>query len=162
MGYIKEEEIVQNNIKLSKTPIHLDKYDMYYVEFLMRTGLTKKVRVFCEKGTFPEFNSNEFKRLQQVYGSKLLTDFFVKRLIGEQGLMNKEGRDDFIYLGVIEKDISNLQGSIETENTLDGIPTENFQANHPIVGSEVYQYGNNIVVEIEGKYWLYEQYEEYR
>lgn len=99
MGYIKEEEIVKNNIKLSKAPIHLDKYDMYYVEFLMRTGLTKKVRVFCEKGTFPEFNSNEFKRLQQVYGSKLLTDFFVKRLIGEQGLMNKEGRDDFIYLG---------------------------------------------------------------
>lgn len=71
-----------------------------------------------------------------------------------------ELKDDFIYLGVIEKDISNLQGSIETENTLDGIPTENFQANHPIVGSEVYQYGNNIVVEIEGKYWLYEQYEE--
>lgn len=34
-----------------------------------------------------------------MYGSKLLTDFFVKRLIGEQGLMNKEGRDDFIYLG---------------------------------------------------------------
>ena len=73
-----------------------------------------------------------------------------------------ELKDDFIYLGVIEKDISNLQGSIETENTLDGIPTENFQANHPIVGSEVYQDGNNIVVEIEGKYWLYEQYEEYR
>ena len=99
MAYIKEEEIVKNNIKLSKAPIQLDKYDMYYVEFLMKTGQTKKVRVFCEKGTFPEFNSTEFKRLQQIYGSKLLTDFFVKRLIGEQGLMNKEGRDDFIYLG---------------------------------------------------------------
>lgn len=99
MGYLKEEEIIKNNIKLSKAPINLDKYDMYYVEFLMRTGLRKKVRVFCEKGTFPEFNSNEFKRLQQVYGSRILTDFFVKRLIGEQGLMNKEGRDDFIYLG---------------------------------------------------------------
>ena len=99
MAYIKEEEIVKNKIKLSKAPIYLDKYDMYYVEFLMRSGQTKKVRVFCEKGTFPEFNSTEFKRLQQIYGSKLLTDFFVKRLIGEQGLMNKEGRDDFIYLG---------------------------------------------------------------
>lgn len=99
MKYIKEDEIIKNNIKLSKAPIHLDKYDMYYVEFLMRAGFTKKVRVFCEKGTFPEFNTSEFKKLQQVYGSKLLTDFFVKRLIGEQGLMNKEGRDDFIYLG---------------------------------------------------------------
>ena len=34
---------------------------------------------------------------------------------------------------------------------------KNFQANHPIVGAKVYQYGNDIVVEIEGKYWLYEQ-----
>lgn len=99
MEYIKEEEIVKNNIKISKAPIQLDKYDMYYVDFLMKTGHTKKVRVFCEKGTFPEFNSNEFNRLQQMYGPKLITDFFVKRLIGEQGLMNKECRDDFIYLG---------------------------------------------------------------
>lgn len=82
MKYIEENEIVKNNIKLSKAPIHLDKYDMYYVEFLMKTGLAKKVRVFCEKGTFPEFDTSEFKKLQQVYGSKLLTDFFVKRLIG--------------------------------------------------------------------------------
>ena len=99
MDYIKEEDIVKDEIKLSKTPIVLDKYDMYYVKFLMKTGLTKKVRVFCEKGTFPEFNSDEFKKLQQKYGSKLFVDFFVKRLLGEQGLMNKEGRDDFIYLG---------------------------------------------------------------
>ena len=35
----------------------------------------------------------------------------------------------------------------------------NFQANqHSIVGAEIYQYGENIVVEIEGKYWLYENY----
>ncbi len=49
--------------------------------------------------TFPEFNSSELKKLQQVYGTKLLSDFFVKRLIGDQGLMNKEKRDDYIYLG---------------------------------------------------------------
>ncbi len=99
MGYIKGEEIVKSDIKIFESSIQLEKYDMYYVEFLMRTGQTKKVRVFCEKGTFPEFDSNEFKRLQQVHGSKILADFFVKRLIGEKGLMNKEGRDDFIYLG---------------------------------------------------------------
>lgn len=39
---------------------------------------------------------------------------------------------------------------------MDGIPKENFQANHPIVGSEIYQYDNDIVVRIDGKYWLYE------
>ena len=47
-----------------------------------------------------------------------------------------ELKDDFVYLGVIESDITN------------------------IVGAKVYQYGNDIVVEIEGKYWLYEPIEE--
>ena len=99
MKYLKEEEIVKNRIKLGKAPINLEKYDMYYVEFLLKTGDVKKIRVFCEKGTFPEFNSSEFKKLQQVYGTKILSDFFVRRLIGPQGLMNKENRDDYIYLG---------------------------------------------------------------
>ena len=69
-----------------------------------------------------------------------------------------ELKDDFVYLGVIESDVTNFQGTNDAGNYLDGIPKENFQANHPIVGSEVYQYGDNIVVKIEGKYWLYENY----
>ncbi len=67
-----------------------------------------------------------------------------------------ELKDNFVYLGDIESDITNLQGNSSAGYTLDGVPKENFQANHPIVGSEVYQYGNNIVVRIKGKYWLYE------
>ena len=70
-----------------------------------------------------------------------------------------ELKDDFVYLGVIESDITNLQNN-SNGNASDGIPKENFQANHPIVGAKVYQYGNDIVVEIEGKYWLYEPIEE--
>ena len=69
-----------------------------------------------------------------------------------------ELKDDFVYLGVIESDVTNIQGTNDAGNYLDGIPKENFQANHPIVGSEVYQYGENIVVGIGGKYWLYENY----
>lgn len=69
-----------------------------------------------------------------------------------------ELKDDFVYLGIIESDITNFQGTNDAGNYLDGIPKENFQANHPIVGAKVYQYGDNIVVEIEGKYWLYENY----
>ena len=65
-------------------------------------------------------------------------------------------KDDFVYLGEIKSDITNLQTD-SNGNASDGIPKENFQANHPIVGAKVYQYGNNIVVEIEGKYWLYEK-----
>lgn len=69
-----------------------------------------------------------------------------------------ELKGDFIYLGVIESDVTNFQGTNDAGNYLDGIPKENFQANHPIVGAEVYQYGENIVVGIGGKYWLYENY----
>ena len=99
MGYIKEEEIVKNNIKIEKAPIYLDKYDMYYITFQMKTGSTKVVRVFCEKDSFPDFKSEEFKKLQRIYGTKILGDFFVKRLIGPRGLMNKSRRNDYIYLG---------------------------------------------------------------
>ena len=69
-----------------------------------------------------------------------------------------ELKDNFVYLGVIESDVTNFQGTNDAGNYLDGIPKENFQANHPIVGAEIYQYGENIVVGIGGKYWLYENY----
>lgn len=62
-----------------------------------------------------------------------------------------ELKDDFVYLGVVESDITHLQVANN-----DGIPKENFQANHSVVGSAIYQYNDNIVVEINGKYWLYE------
>ena len=62
-----------------------------------------------------------------------------------------ELKNDFVYLGVIESDVTNLQDTVS-----DGVPKENFQANHPVVGAAVYQCGDNIVVEIEGRYWLYE------
>lgn len=67
-----------------------------------------------------------------------------------------ELKDDFVYLGVIKSDVTNFQGTNDAGNYLDGIPKENFQANHPIVGAEVYQYNEDIVIQINGKYWLYE------
>ncbi|ENY8403242.1 TPA: entericidin like toxin protein [Clostridioides difficile] len=62
-----------------------------------------------------------------------------------------EIKSEFIYLGKIESDVTNSQ----TAST-NGVPKENFQANHPIVGAEVYQYNVDIVIQINGKYWLYE------
>lgn len=61
-----------------------------------------------------------------------------------------EMKEEFIYLGKIESDVTNDQ------SITDGVPKENFQANHPIVGAEVYQYNENIVIQINGDYWLYE------
>ncbi|MCM1025895.1 MAG: hypothetical protein NC432_05640 [Roseburia sp.] len=65
-----------------------------------------------------------------------------------------EWKDEFVYLGRILSDVTNNQSS-----DTDGIPKENFQANHPVVGCEVYQYGENIVLHINGAYWLYTRYE---
>lgn len=57
-----------------------------------------------------------------------------------------------------EKSSFNLLGKIENKVSSSEEPKENFQANDDIVGAAVYQYGDNIVVEFEGKYWLYEHY----
>ena len=62
----------------------------------------------------------------------------------------EEMSEEFIYVGKIESDITSNQTST------DGVPKENLQANTPSVGSEVYQYGDNIVVKVGGIYWLYE------
>ena len=57
-----------------------------------------------------------------------------------------------------EKSAFNLLGKIESKVSSLQEPKENFQANDDIVGAAVYQYGDNIVVGFEGKYWLYENY----
>ena len=64
-----------------------------------------------------------------------------------------EMKAEFVYLGKVESDITNDQSST------DGTPRANFQANHPIVGCEIYQYGENVVILINEKYWLYERYD---
>jgi len=61
-----------------------------------------------------------------------------------------EMKEEFIYLGKIKSNVTNNQSST------DGIPKENFQANIPIVGAEVYQYGDDVVIQTDNKYWLYE------
>lgn len=62
----------------------------------------------------------------------------------------EEMLEEFVLIGKIETDITSSQTST------DGVPKENLQANTPIVGSEVYQYGDDIVVKVGGIYWLYE------
>ncbi len=60
-----------------------------------------------------------------------------------------ELKDEFVYLG-----------KIKSTDCEEGVPKENFQANHPVAGCEVYQYGENIVVHINDAYWLYMKYGE--
>lgn len=77
-----------------------------------------------------------------------VNDILYKQSTDQQGY--SEYRDEFIYIGQILSDVTNDQ-----DGGTDGVPKENFQANHPIVGCEVYQHGENIVVKINGSYWLY-------
>lgn len=80
-----------------------------------------------------------------------VNDTLYKQSSDQQGYL--EFKDDFVYIGQIASDITNDQNG-----DTDGVPKENFQANHPIVGCEVYQYGENIVVKINDVYWLYIKY----
>lgn len=65
------------------------------------------------------------------------------RIAGNQpDITGKESQ--FVYLGIISSKVSSSQ-----------YPKENFQANDDLVGSVVYQFGETIVVEIDGQYWLY-------
>lgn len=59
-----------------------------------------------------------------------------------------ERKEEFCYLGRIESAVSS-----------DSEPDQNFQANDSIVGCKVYQYGEDIVIEIDGRYWRYVKYE---
>lgn len=59
-----------------------------------------------------------------------------------------ERKEEFCYLGRIESTVSS-----------DSEPDQNFQTNDPIVGCRVYQYGEDIVIEIDGRYWRYVKYE---
>ena len=67
------------------------------------------------------------------------------QIVGNQpDLSGKE--DEFIYLGDIISKVSSSQK-----------PTEDFQANDEIIGSKVYLYDEeNVIVEINGQYSLYE------
>lgn len=63
-------------------------------------------------------------------------------LSNQPDFIGKEGQ--LVYLGTISSKVSSSQ-----------CPKEDFQANDDIVGSAVYQYGKNMVVEINGQYQVY-------
>lgn len=71
-----------------------------------------------------------------------VNDTLYRSVNSQPDITSKE--DQFVYLGAISSKVSSSQ-----------YPKENFQANDDIVGSSVYQYGADIVVESNGQYWLY-------
>lgn len=71
-----------------------------------------------------------------------VNDTLYRSANNQPDITSKENQ--FVYLGVISSKVSSSQ-----------YPKENFQANDDIVGSSVYQYGADVVVESNGQYWLY-------
>lgn len=88
--------------------------------------------------------------------------------------------EELVYLGKIESNLTDsenvyekeLGGSVVGEEmgaegegagaeetgvwVENEVPREDFQANHPIVGAEVYRYGDGIMVRVDGEYRFYE------
>lgn len=98
MGYIKSNEINKEKTRLSQTIAPSLPYDMYIVKIELKDGTIRTVKVFCEKGTIPDSRTELYKEYKKNYKEEL-KDFFFNRLLDDDGLMAKEGRDDYIYLG---------------------------------------------------------------
>lgn len=166
MNYLNEEDIDTRDIMISKNVIHLDKYDMYYINFKMKDGTDKQVRVFCEKGTFPSFDSDLFKRYQKNY-PKEISIFFIKRLLGPNGLMAKSNRDDYIYLGgeflkdgcVANRGMIQSNGKTGQENFEDNFFKTKMRVeaieNKEKQGANVGQGKNYVIADIHGMYGSY-------
>lgn len=95
MERISRNQIKQTSIQQLES---IDQYDMYIIEFELLNGEKRKLRAFAEKNTFPEIGSNEWNVLKQNRKGDIYT-FFISRLLDEDGLLKKQKRNDYIYLG---------------------------------------------------------------
>lgn len=103
MGYITDNDIIKEKTKIAKVKIDLDnKYDMYYITFTLKNGETRAVRVFTMKDAFPDFQSDKFKNINKQSNNSstksVIEQFFIDRLINQNGLMAQKERDDYFFL----------------------------------------------------------------
>lgn len=127
MGCIDTRDDRYNNMIIEETNIHLDKYDMYIIKFLQRNGTQKSIRVFCEKGTFPKFDSKKYLEFVQEHGEEKIKEFFGRGL-DKNGLMLEQRRDDFIYLGG-DFDKNGIVGTCDMMQPNGNTGLRNFNAN---------------------------------
>lgn len=100
----------------------------------------------AEEAPMPEAPAEEAPAEENTAGDLApmvyVNDTLYMQSSGQEGYT--EWKEEFSYLGKIESAVSS-----------DREPGQNFQANDPIVGCEVYQYGDDVVIKINGSYWLY-------
>ena len=86
---------------------------LYVLRFYYKDGTERDIRLFCNTGTSEELRSAQEKE-----------SFFVKRLFGTDGLIVKEKRNDYVYLGGISRDNSNNYKYSRFNKTTQGIPMQ--------------------------------------
>lgn len=126
-----------------------------YVSFTGRYGSSPQETPPMEEAPaaespMPEAPAEEAPREEDAAGD-IAPMVYVNDALYIQSSVQKgytEWQEEFSYLGKIQSVVSSNRE-----------PEENFQANDPIAGCEVYQYGGDIVVRINGSYWLYVKYD---
>ena len=71
-------------------------FDFYIIRLVYKDGTCRDIRAYCESGTSDKLVDEKEKEL-----------FFIKRLFGKDGLIVKEQRNDYIYLGGINNEKGN-------------------------------------------------------
>ena len=86
---------IDNFERVNVGSVHVDDmlFDLYVIRMKYVDGTYRDIRVYCESGTSNELKDENEKTL-----------FFVKRLFGKEGLIVKEQRNDYIYLGGINSE----------------------------------------------------------
>lgn len=100
------------------------------------------------ENSFLDGNPNKYNQTADIV-PMVCVNHTLYQIVGDQPDMTSR-EEEFTYLGKIISKVDESQK-----------PTEDFQANDSIIGSKVFQYGEYIVVEIDGQYWLYEMLYEY-
>ena len=98
--------------------------------------------------TFPLFKNERNEQAAGDLAPMVFIDGTLYKASAKQTAFSKQ-KEEFEYLGEITDEVDPSM-----------IPKKDFQANDFIKGAEVYLYNDDIVVQIGGKYWLYESCEE--
>lgn len=68
---------------------NVDVLDIYFIKFIYKDNTEKYIRVLCDHDSSQKLNSREKE------------EFFINRLFGNNGLIVKNNRNDYIYLGTV-------------------------------------------------------------
>ncbi len=132
-------ELDDDIVKEAKTPMKKLNWKIWGT-MAACLALVLSVGVF----TFGLWQSNDTPSDSVAYAAPMLcvNNTLYQGLSNQPDITGKE--DQLVYLGAVSSTVSSSQ-----------CPNEDFQANDDIIGSAVYQLGEDVVIEINGQYQVY-------